>query len=125
MTKYTYHPTKKEFQRIPEYIYERQNGWFEIRKRVGGMLLYWGSYPTLAEAKLHKAYYIGKNWQVNPTFKANRHIIKRNGHYTILKKTDEGVVSFGTFKTLEEARHERDICEACQWDYDLIVEYED
>ena len=125
MTKYIYHNRKKTFEEIPPYIYQRNNGWFEIRKRIGNKLLYWGSYPTLEEAQLHKAYYIGKNWKVNPSFKANQHIIQKDNHYIVMKTINNKKVSFGTFKTLEEARHERDICMACNWDYDLIVEYED
>lgn len=125
MTKYIYHHRKKTFEEIPSYIYQRNNGWFEIRKRIGDKLIYWGSYSTLEEAQLHKAYYIGKNWKVNPSFKANQHIIQKDNHYIVMKTINNKKVSFGTFKTLEEARHERDICIACNWDYDLICEWED
>ena len=41
-----------KFTEIPSYIYQNKNGCFEIRKRIGGVLLYWGSFPTLEEAKL-------------------------------------------------------------------------
>ena len=80
MTKYIYHNRTRTFEKLPKYIYQRKNGWFEIRKRIGGVLLYWGSFPTLEEAQLHKAYYLGKKWQVNPTLKAKRHIVKRNNN---------------------------------------------
>ena len=125
MSKYIYHNRKKRFEKLPKYIYQRRNGWFEIRKRVGGVLVYWGSYPSLEEAKLHRAYYIGKKWNVKPAYKANKHIIQRDDHYIIMKKVNDRTTSFGTFSNLEDARHERDICERCNWDYNEIVEWED
>lgn len=125
MTKYIYHHKKRTFIEIPSYIYQRRNGWFEIRKRIGDTLVYYGSFPTLEEATLHRAYYIGKNWQVNPTFKANKHITQKGDNYIIMKTIGDKKVSFGTFKTLEDARHERDICKKYSWDYDLICEYGD
>jgi len=125
MTKYIYRNRTRTFEKLPKYIYQRKNGWFEIRKRIGGVLLYWGSFPTLEEAELHRAYYIGKKWRVNPTFKANKHIVKRNNNFMIMKQNDGVRDSYGTFKDLQTARHERDICVECHWNYDLIVEYED
>ena len=125
MSKYIYQNRTRTFEKLPEYIYQRRNGWFEIRKRVGGVLIYWGSFPTLEEAKLHKAYYLGKNWEVNPLFKAKRYIVKRNNNYSVLKKIDGKTVSYGTFNTIEDAMYERDICVVCDWDYDLICEWED
>lgn len=125
MTKYIYHNRTRTFEKLPKYIYQRKNGWFEIRKRIGGVLLYWGSFPTLEEAQLHKAYYLGKKWQVNPTFKAKRHIVKRNNNYMILKTINGKTTSYGTFQNIEDAMHERDICIDSDWDFDRIVEYED
>lgn len=125
MTKYIYRKRTRTFEKLPQYIYQRKNGWFEIRKRIGGVLLYYGSFPTLEEAELHKAYYIGKKWQVNPTFKANKHIVKRNNHYLIVKYIGDTRDCFGTFTDIDSARHERDVCVACNWDYSLICEWED
>ena len=125
MTKYIYNTKTQTFEKLPRYIYQRRNGWFEIRKRIGGILIYWGSFPTLEEALLFRAYYIGKHWRTNPTFKANRHIVKRDNSYLIMKS--KGGVSnyYGTFKDLKTARQERDVCVACEWDFDRIVEFED
>ena len=126
MTKYIYRSRTGTFEKLPKYIYQRRNGWFEIRKRIGGVLLYWGSFPTLEECELHRAYYIGKKWQVNPSFRADRNIVKRDNHYMIMKQNKDGVVDcYGTFKDILSARHERDVCIACDWDYDRIVEWED
>ena len=125
MTKYIYKSKTRTFEKMPAYIYQRQNGWYEIRKRVGGHLLYWGSYPTLEEAMLHRAYYIGKKWDVTPAFKAKRHIIEKGNRYIILKKVGDHNISYGTFTNLHDAMRERDICVACNWDFDEIVEWED
>ena len=126
MTKYVYRNRTKTFEKLPKYIYQRKNGWFEIRKRVGGTLLYWGSFPTLEEAELHRAYYIGKKWRVNPSFKANKHIVRKNDHQYMIIKQNNGVRDYyGVFNDLDSARHERDVCLACDWDYNRIVEWED
>ena len=125
MTKYIYLQKTHTFEKIPQYIYQRQNGWFEIRKRVGGILVYWGSFPTLEEAKLHKAYYIGKNWKVNPSFKNNRYISCIGDEYQIRKSINGKCNYFGTFDNLEDARHERDICVESDWDFDRIVEFDE
>lgn len=126
MTKYVYRNRTKTFEKLPKYIYQRKNGWFEIRKRVGGTLLYWGSFPTLEEAELHRAYYIGKKWRVNPSFKAIKHIVRKNDHQYMIIKQNNGVRDYyGVFNDLDSARHERDVCLACDWDYNLICEWED
>ena len=125
MTKYIYRSRTRTFEKLPKYIYQRRNGWYEIRKRIGGTLIYWGSFPTLEEAELHRAYYIGKKWKVNPSFKANKHILRRNNHYMIMKQKDGVRDCYGTFNDLDSARYERDVCVACDWDYNKIVEWED
>lgn len=125
MVKYAYNRTTKSFEKLPRYIYQRNNGWYEIRKRIGGALVYWGSYPTLEEAKLHLAYYQGMHWKTRPVYRANRHISQRGNTYIVVKNINNERVSFGTFKSLEEARKERDICIACDWEFDRIVEWED
>ncbi|WP_296852628.1 hypothetical protein [uncultured Methanobrevibacter sp.] len=116
-----------KFTEIPSYIYQNKNGCFEIRKRIGGVLLYWGSFPTLEEAKLYRAYYIGENWMVNPHFKtrSNRYIHEQDGLF-LVRKREKGILNtFGTFDDLETAKDERDICIACNWDLDNIVEFGD
>jgi hypothetical protein len=105
-----------------------KNGSFEIRKRIGGILLYWGSFPTLEEAELYRAYYIGKKWMVNPHFRnrETRYIREQDGLFIINKRGEKGKIEyFGTFHDLEDAKVERDICIACNWDLDNIVEFGD
>ena len=123
MVKYIYYDGV--FTELPSYIYKnKKNGRFEIRKRVGGVLLYWGSFPTLEEAKMYRAYYMGKKWNVNPSFRANQYIRRQGDKYLIIKPIQGKQEYFGSFDTLAEAQRERDICNACNWDYDLIVEME-
>lgn len=111
---------------MPKYIYQRKNGWFEIRKRVGGTLLYWGSFPTLEEAVRHRDYYARKKWKVTPSFKANRHIVRKNDHtFMIMKQTGKVRDCYGTFDDIHTARRERDICLECDWDFDAIANWVD
>ena len=128
MVKYIYRDTTHTFEKLPRYVYQRKNGWFEIRKRIGGILLYWGSFPTLEEAELYRAYYIGKNWMVNPHFKTRRYISEIKGRYFIVRKRkgkNKKLEYFGIFNNLDDAKNERDICVACNWDLEQIVEFGD
>ena len=127
MTKYAYDSRTRTFEKLSnyQYIYQRSNGWFEIRKRIGGVLVYWGSFPTLNEALLYRAYYIGMNWNVNPAFKENRYITRKKDKYIIMKEHNGIRQSYGVFNDLESARHERDVCLSCDWDYDRICEWVD
>ena len=116
-----------KFTELPRYIYQRKNGCFEIRKRIGEVLLYWGSFPTLEEAKLYRAYYIGKNWEVNPHFKnrEKRYIVEQDGLFIVRKRINNKLTNFAFLNNLEDAKNERDICIACNWDLDAIVEFGD
>ena len=125
MAKYIYQESSRTFEKIPKYIYQRRNGWFEIRKKIGGVLVYWGSFPTLEEAKQYRKYYMSKNWEVNPCFKRDRYISFENGCYQVIKIIDGVKNYFGSFHNYNDAKHERDICMACNWDFNLIVEYDD
>ena len=125
MVRYIYQKNTRTFVRMPEYIYQRRNGWFEIRKRIGGTLIYWGSFPTLEEAKLYRAFYIGKQWLVNPSFKNKRYIRPQNDKFLIVKTITGKKNYFGTFNDLSTAMDERDICVSCDWDFDQIVEFDE
>lgn len=127
MVRYTYQKTSNTFEEIPKYIYPIKNGCFEIRKRIGYILVYWGRFPTLEEAKLYRAFYIGKNWSVTPHFKRNekRYIREQDGKFVIRKKIKGHLESFGSFYDFNDAKEERDICVACGWDLDKIVEFGD
>ena len=127
MVKIIYQKDTNTFEKIPSYIYQRSNGRFEIRKRIGGILMYWGSFTTLEEARLYRAYYIGKNWVVNPHFinHEKRYICEQGGRFIIQKRINGKIEYFGTFKNLEDAQDERDICIACNWDLEAIVEFGD
>ena len=117
-----------EFIELPRYIYRnKRTGRFEIRKGINGHLLYYGSFTTLEEARLYLAYYMGKHWRVNPHFLRSRYIYQRgDGSFCIKKKDENGRLDyFGTFSSFEDARRERDICVACDWDVECIVEFGD
>ena len=85
-----------------------------------------GSFSTLAEAKLYRAFYIGKNWLVNPNFHTNKYIHRDGEKFHIIKRLEDGKkICYGTFNNLNDARVERDICVACNWDFDQIVEFDE
>ena len=125
MVKYIYQESTRTFVKLPSYIYQRNNGMFEIRKRIGGTLLYWGSFSTLEEAKLYRAYYIGKKWLVNPSFRKDKYIFPQGTGFVIVKVTNGQRDYFGFFHDIQSARVERDICVACEWDFDRIVEFDE
>lgn len=127
MVRYVYQKTTNTFEKLPKYIYQTNNGSFEIRKRIGGVLLYWGVFSTLEEAKLYRAYYVGKKWMISPIPKCKEtQYIRRQGDAFIIVKTINGHQDyFGTFSNLEDAKVERDICVACNWDFDKIVEFDE
>ena len=110
-----------------KYIYKNKNGKYEIRKRIGGILLYWGTFDTIEEAKLYRAYYMGKNWMVNPHFRTreDKYIVEHDGLFLVRKILNKKVTYFGTFRDLKTARKERDICIKCDWDLEAIVEFGD
>ena len=120
MTKYIY--DDGVFKELPSYIYQNRHGGFEIRKRIGGVLQYYGCFSTLEEAMLYRAYYIGKGWRVNPSFRSRQYIIRKGDKFMVMKYIDGERVSFGTFDCFEDAQRERDVCVRCGWDFDLIVE---
>lgn len=93
---------------------------------------YYGSYPTREEAekaveffkehdwdseyikyKTDKSNYVGKYISLNPF-----------GNYYIRKMVDGELQCFGTFRTLEQAKEERDRCVKYDWDIDRICECE-
>lgn len=125
MVRYVYHEETCTFEKMPSYIYRRRNGNFEIRKRIGGHLVYFGSFASLVEAKLYRAYCIGKNWRVNPQFHNNKYIHHRGRKYMVVKVIDGKKNYFGTFDNIVDARRERDVCVACDWDFDQIVEFDE
>ena len=113
------------FEEIPSYIYRCKDGRFEIRKRISGVPVYFGSFSTLEEAKLYRAYYIGTHWKSTLLHKRDQYIKKCGKSYCIIKTIKGHQEYFGSFKSIFEARIERDICVACNWDLDLIVEFDE
>ena len=65
------------------------------------------------------------NWNVNPSFRGRQYIIKAKGGYFVAKIINGKREYFGFFKNFKEAEHERDICLACNWDINRIVEFDE
>lgn len=110
-----------------DYIYFNGSSYYVKKNNK-----YYGSYNTRGEAKEAVGFFEAHNWDRKyveykkyGTHSINRYITRNKcGNYFIQKYIDGKTQSFGTYKSLEEAKQERDLCIKCNWDWDLIVEQE-
>lgn len=92
-------------------------------------MTYYGTFHTLKEIKDAICFLEDHDWDkdiFNEKYLKNaqrRKYIRQIGDtYMVQKNINGHLYSFGTFRRLEDALHERDVCVECDWDYDLIVE---
>ena len=85
---------------------------------------YYGIYPTLHEAKIIRNKLIMNNWNKKGIIppKKNKHIRKTKHGYTIGKTKNGHTTLYGVFKTIEEARRERDLLVKYEWDIDTLCD---
>ena len=89
-----------------KYIsYRKDFDVYEIVKNINGHNEYFGRYPTLAEAKKWRDYFIEHNWDKNQRLigTPNKNIYFKLGKYRIIKKINGRDYHFGSFDTLAEA----------------------
>ncbi len=110
----------KPYEKISEHIYRQHRKYRVVQNNT----LY-GSFGTLKEAvecheRLIREGVIKKKHRGRPfSRKSDRYISRsRNGNYRIQKSVHGVKGHYGTFKTIEEAREERDYLESIEWDYD-------
>ena len=98
---------------------------YYVQRQKGGKLIIYGKFRKHEEAiqlrnkliqegtlKERRGKHRIKDWQ-------NRYIKKTyNGKYAVQKQVNGEYQHFGTYKTLEDARDERDYLESIGWDYD-------
>lgn len=107
------------------------NGKFGITKTINGKKYYFGSYNSLEEALKVREYFIKHGWDINERFKFRKvkpyqHImISEEGNYRVVKRINNKLIHFGTFHTLEDAQHERDLLMKYDWDLDKVCECAD
>lgn len=105
------------------YIYYMQ-GKYRVLKTIDDRKAYYGGYDTLEEARKRRDYLVSIDWDEPKTFRKYERIErddsmkyiyldKRSGNYFI-KKGDE---CYGTFKSLDDAKNERDYMVSIDWDY--------
>lgn len=111
---------------------KNSSGNYYIHKSIKGRTIHYGTFHTINEVKEAVCFLKNHNWDKRlfkeKYFKKSQKMkyIQQisNGHYMVQKNINGHLYSFGTFKKLEDAMHERDICVSCDWDYDLICEHE-
>ena len=108
-----------EYKRIEKYVYQYYNKYVIKQKQ---QTLYITN--TLQDA-LQKKQELQQQGKLRPLRRGqhrnpeNRYITKTPaGTYAIRKQLHGKFEHFGTYKTLEDAREERDYLESIGWDYD-------
>lgn len=109
---------------LPSYVYKQGNRYW-VTQKVGTKHKIYGKFGTKEEAIQYRNKLIE-----NGTIKSrlglhkikyypDRYIKKTPaGTYVITKRCNGKSEHFGTYKTLEDARDERDYMESIGWDYD-------
>ena len=98
--------------------------YFPVYKCVDGRSRFFGQGRTLIEALMIRDWCIANNWEkrYSKHSTGEKYICIVNGDYRVAKHIDGVCENFGSFKNLEEAIKERDLCIACNWDWDEICE---
>lgn len=109
----------KGYKRVTKYVYQYYNKYVIKQKQ---QTLYITN--TLQDA-LQKKHELLQQGKLRPLLRGqhrnpeNRYITKtHSGTYAIRKMVNGYYQHFGTYKTLEDAREERDYLESIGWDYD-------
>lgn len=103
---------------LPSYVYKELNKYVVKQKgKVYGRFKDKGQAISLRNKLVHNGTIVRlqgrhriKNWE-------DRYIQYRNGKYYINKQVGKRFEYFGVYKTIEEARSERDYLESIAWDY--------
>ena len=104
---------------------------YSVAKVIDGKEWTFGSFPTLEEAIVRRDYCVKHNWSLDLIPKDPlRHItisVINNGkiRYDVRHKENGSTVSYGRFDTLRDAMHERDLCEANNWDSEVLCELDE
>jgi len=100
-------------------------GRYNIVKNIDGKNIRFGGFPTVEEAEKHVRYCEEHNWSMDCIRKKNNSTSERkyiaslpNGSYQVGKNFGSKRISYGVFKSLEEAQKHRDFCVAHDWSSD-------
>lgn len=99
---------------------------YNVVKRIDGKNVRFGGFPTLEEARRYVEYCEHNNWSHECVIKKNdtnpdkKYIASLpNGSYQVGKNVGSKRISFGVFKSFEEAQKHRDFCVENNWDIGL------
>lgn len=115
---------------VPQYIRKNKHT-YSIHKYIEGKTVYFGTFDTLEEARKHRDFLINHHWDTKYVRWAPRkYNLPRYVYYNpyadnyyIAKKVGDTQFRFGTYKTRDEAIHEKKFYESINWDLDLLDLY--
>lgn len=113
-----------------KYIYKNGKK-YGVFKFIKGKLVYFGVFNTIEDARQYRNFLMDHNWDTKYVRWAPR---KYNlpryvyydpyaDNYYIAKKVGDTQFRFGTYKTRDEAIHEKEFYESINWDLDLLDLY--
>lgn len=100
---------------LPSHVYQTRNRYF-VAQYVNKERVVYGRYDTREEA-IQRRNQLIHDGVIQDRKEENRYISKKNRGYFIQKNINGVVEYFGMFRTLEDAREERDFLESIDWDY--------
>ena len=112
------------------FITRLPSGKYSVIKQGKGTKESYGTFDTLSEAEYQVRLCKRFNWdkRLKP-FDCMKHIWLRKDAktttYRIVREEDGKLVFYGTFHNLDDAKFERDILLACNWDIELACEYDE
>ena len=105
---------------ISKYVYKVGNRYI-IQKSVANRQTKFGSWIKLEEALKIRDELEEKNWEVDPLdYLGDKYISMKDNHYKITKSFGRFTKSYGTYRTLDDARKVRDCLARLDWDKDYL-----
>ena len=109
------------FNQVSDYVY-RFGTRYIIQKSIDNRQTKFGSWIKLEEALKIRDELKEKNWEVDPLdYLGDKYISMRDNHYKITKSFGRfNTKSYGTYRTLDDARKVRDCLARLDWDKDYL-----
>lgn len=101
----------------------KQKDGFYIRKFLNGKHTYLGYGSTLIIALMRRDWCIVNNWKPYPV--EHSYVQKVDHGYHVRKWNGEKMECLGFFKTLHEAENEIKLLKKCDWDIEILCNYDE
>jgi hypothetical protein len=101
----------------------RNNNQFEIQKQIDNKIYYYGSYPTIEEARIARNFFRDNGWPKHFTlcyysdYNFKYVYLRSTGSYCIQKLVNGKIKFFGRYNSLNAALEERDFLIRNNWEY--------